>query len=98
MAISNLLLRPITSLMLLRLYNERQGRYSSFGFPGLGSLGDTRLGSSGTHGPSAGRGPYENIDSTIPHQSVPSPIHNNYNDANNDANNTHKPPSYTDLP
>ena len=71
MAITNLLLRPISSLVLYRVYNERQGRYSTFGFPGLGGLAST---GPAPHG-SSGRGSYENLDHTNPpHQSVPSPI------------------------
>ena len=74
MAITNLLLRPITSLVLYRVYNERNGRYSTFGFPGLGGMTSTTGNAFGTTHPSSGRGSYENIDNTVPHQSVPSPI------------------------
>ncbi|XP_054153019.1 type-1 angiotensin II receptor-associated protein-like [Oppia nitens] len=85
MAITNLLLRPITSLVMLRVFNERSGRYSTFGFPGLGSVnpsaanaGSGVFGSTGgIGGGGPGRGSYENIDgqNRVPHQSVPSPIH-----------------------
>ncbi len=72
MAIANLLLRPISSLVLLRVYNERCGRYSSLGFPGLGGLSPSR--GNDLSGGGAGRGSYENIDNAAPRQSVPSPI------------------------
>jgi hypothetical protein len=72
MAIANLLLRPISSLVLLRVYNERCGRYSSFGFPGLGGSSPSR--GNDLSGGGAGRGAYENIDNAVPRQSVPSPI------------------------
>lgn len=69
MVITNLLLRPITSLVLLRFYNERAGRYSALNIPGFGSFGST----------GAARGSYEDLDGRIgttvggaPHQSVPS--------------------------
>ncbi|CAG2122759.1 unnamed protein product [Medioppia subpectinata] len=89
MAITNLLLRPITSLVLLRVYNERNGRYSTFGIPGLGGLNPSGGGAGmfGTGGGAGGRGSYENIDGAAagggaPRQAVPSPIHdleaNNY--------------------
>ena len=35
MAIVNLLLRPVSSLFLVRFYNDRLGSFSSSGFPGL---------------------------------------------------------------
>ncbi|CAG2170292.1 unnamed protein product [Oppiella nova] len=73
MAITNLMLRPITSLVLLRIYNERNGRYSTFGFPGLGGLNPS--GGPAGGGGNTGRGSYENIDGSAPRQSVPSPIH-----------------------
>jgi hypothetical protein len=76
--IANLLLRPISSLVMLRVYNERCGRYSSFGFPGLSGLNPTGSvlsgGGGGVGAGTTGRGSYENIDSGVPHQSVPSPI------------------------
>lgn len=46
MFIINLLLRPVTSVLLVKVYNERSGRYNNLGFPGFG----------------IGRGPYEDID------------------------------------
>jgi hypothetical protein len=52
MVITNLLLRPITSLVLLRFYNERSGRYSSFLPPSFSS----------GFGGSPGRSSYEDID------------------------------------
>ncbi|KAI1309373.1 Type-1 angiotensin II receptor-associated protein-like [Halotydeus destructor] len=64
MVITNLLLRPITSLVLLRFFNERSGRFSSsplfsaFGAPFGGLV--------------SGRSAYEDIDRT-PHQSIPRP-------------------------
>lgn len=68
MAITNLLLRPITSLVLLRFYNERAGRYATLNIPGFGNFGAT-----------GGRGSYEDLDVAgpgparpQPHQSVPS--------------------------
>ena len=79
MVIVNLLLRPITSLILLRFYNER-GRMSSINFSGLPvfgastSAGETRV-------PGASRASYEDLDrqpirpKDLPsthHQSVPS--------------------------
>lgn len=66
MSIANLLLRPITSLVLLRFYNDRAGRYatSTIGFPGLGSFGSIPGSNAGTM-----RGSYEDIDGH--HQSVP---------------------------
>lgn len=77
MVITNLLLRPITSLVLLRIYNERAGRFSSLLFPGIpGFDGTGGLGS---------RGSYEDLDvgrggggigrNAAPptHQSVPPP-------------------------
>jgi len=73
MAIANLLLRPISSLVLLRVYNERCGRYSTFGFPGLSGLNPSN--GNNTRGGGTGRGAYENLDSGVPHQAVPSPIH-----------------------
>lgn len=66
MAITNLLLRPITSLVLLRFYNERAGRYATLNIPGFGNFGAA-----------TGRGSYEDLDvagpgaRTTPHQSVP---------------------------
>lgn len=67
MAITNLLLRPITSLVLLRFYNERAGRYATLNIPGFGNFGNP-----------GGRGSYEDLDVAgsaprlVPHQSVPS--------------------------
>lgn len=55
MVITNLLLRPITALVLLRFYNERSGQYSSFLPTGLGT------GFASPFGPVA-RGSYEDID------------------------------------
>ncbi|RWS04109.1 type-1 angiotensin II receptor-associated protein-like protein, partial [Dinothrombium tinctorium] len=58
MVIANLLLRPITSLVLLRFYNERSGRYTNYGL--------------GFAGPSSGnRASYEEIDHR---QSVPQSV------------------------
>lgn len=71
MAIINLLLRPLTCLLLLKVFNERCGRYSTFGLPGLGSLGTNNIPSQ----PVGSRGSYENLDAAMPRQSVPSPIH-----------------------
>jgi len=56
MAITNLLLRPITSLVLLRFYHERAGRYSGINFPGLPGFGSTGV----TH-PYQTRGSYEDL-------------------------------------
>ncbi|RWS27037.1 type-1 angiotensin II receptor-associated protein-like protein [Leptotrombidium deliense] len=71
MVIVNLLLRPITSLILLRFYNERAGRYSNYGIPGFA--------------PGSGRGSYEDLDTshrqTVPPSAVDttSPIHEDTN-------------------
>ena len=60
MAITNLLLRPITSLVLLRFYHERSGRYD--GFPGLPGFGAPGFGSTGTtHHPYQNRDSYEDL-------------------------------------
>ena len=37
MSIVNLLLRPVTSLVLLRFYNDRVGNYSGVRLPGFGT-------------------------------------------------------------
>lgn len=62
MIIVNLLLRPITSLVLLRFYNERVGHQSAINFlPGFGATGFTD------------RGSYEDLERgrMAPQQSVP---------------------------
>jgi len=63
-AIFNLILRLVSSLILFRVMNERGGEYNNFNVPNLG-------GYFGAPGPSGERGPYENIDQPVP-QSVPS--------------------------
>lgn len=76
MSIVNLMARPVTSVVLFRLANERGGNYNDIGVPNLAQY----FGS----GPSgaASRGPYEDIDRPVVAQSVPqnnidpySPIH-----------------------
>lgn len=64
MCIVNLLLRPITSLVLLRFYNERAGRFSAINFPGLPGFGTTGF---------TDRASYEDLERTRlgPHQSIP---------------------------
>lgn len=73
--ITNLLLRPVSSLVLLRFYNER-GRLSSMNFSGLpvfgASAGEQRI-------PGTNRASYEDLDrqpirprDLPPHQSIPS--------------------------
>ncbi|XP_064459524.1 type-1 angiotensin II receptor-associated protein-like [Ornithodoros turicata] len=59
MCILNLILRPVTCIYLLRLFNERGGRYSDLGIPtfGGGAVGGTR-------------GQYDDIDQPTT-QSVP---------------------------
>lgn len=58
-AIVNLLFRPVSSVFLLRIFNERGGRYADLGIPNFaGGVGST------------GRGQYDDIDQTTT-QSVP---------------------------
>ncbi|KAL3197011.1 hypothetical protein MRX96_014861 [Rhipicephalus microplus] len=58
-AIVNLLFRPVSSVFLLRIFNERGGRYADLGIPNFaGGVG------------SSGRGQYDDIDQTTT-QSVP---------------------------
>lgn len=91
MLITNLLLRPITSIILIRFYNER-GRLSPLSFAGLPVFGaSTSAGDS--RGPGASRASYEDLDRqanrgfkdfspvTVHRQSVPpsNPTVNNYN-------------------
>ncbi|EEC07596.1 conserved hypothetical protein [Ixodes scapularis] len=62
MAIVLLLFRPISSILLLRIFNERGGRYADLGIPNFGgAVGGGGLG---------GRGQYDDIDQTTT-QSVP---------------------------
>lgn len=73
MLIVNLLIRPITSLLLLRYYNERSGRYNDFTIPGFSDYGASRrsgFGAEGTTG-TLGRSAYEDIDNR-PYQQAPS--------------------------
>lgn len=57
-AIVNLLFRPVSSVFLLRIFNERGGRYADLGIPNFAG------------GVSTGRGQYDDIDQTTT-QSVP---------------------------
>lgn len=69
--IINLLLRPISSLILLRFYNERSGRYNTLGIPGFANYG---AGTPATNPTStSGRGGYQDIESR-PYQTVPSSL------------------------
>ena len=43
MAITNLILKPFTSFVLFRIYQDRGGQYSDFRFPEFGSPGKHRL-------------------------------------------------------
>lgn len=74
MLIVNLLLRPITSLILLRFYNER-GRLSSINFSGLPVFGaSTSAGESRI--PGASRASYEDLDrQPIRPKDIPPPTH-----------------------
>ena len=40
MAIINLVIKPFTSFILYRMYQDRGGRYSDFGIPGLPQFGN----------------------------------------------------------
>lgn len=69
MAIINLLLRPITSIMLFKIFSERSGRFSDYDYSAIRGFQ---------------QGPYENIDHPA-NQSVPktsmdtgSPVHEHY--------------------
>ncbi len=44
MAIINLLIKPFSSFVLYRIYQDRGGHYSDFGIPGMPNMG----GASGT--------------------------------------------------
>ena len=60
MLITNLLLRPVTSILLIRFYNER-GRLSPLHFAGLPVFGaSTSAGDS--RGPGVSRASYEDLD------------------------------------
>jgi hypothetical protein len=69
MVIVNLLLRPVTSLILLRFYNERAGSFSAINFPGLSGFGANSF---------ADRSAYEDLERSRlgPHQQVV-PTHHN---------------------
>ncbi len=68
-------LSPITSLILYRVYNERNGRYSTFGITGLGCLASNPTKAFGADHTSSSRGSYKNLDpNNGPHQAVLSPI------------------------
>ncbi|XP_023220915.1 type-1 angiotensin II receptor-associated protein-like [Centruroides sculpturatus] len=58
MSIANIVIRPISAIILLRIYNERSGRYSTFSIPGL----------------NFGRGPYEDIDNPVPQSVPKTPV------------------------
>lgn len=58
MSIFNVVVRPVSSIILLRLFNERSGRYSTFGIPGL----------------NFGRGPYEDIDHPVSQSVPKTPV------------------------
>lgn len=66
-AIVNLIMRPVSSIILFRIMNERSGEYNSFGIPNLGNY----FGSGGSAPSSVHRGTYENIDQPVPPQCVP---------------------------
>lgn len=77
MAIFNLILRPASAIILLRILNERTGNINAFGVPNLSNY----FGAPG----SPDHSPYENIDQKTQH-SVPqnsdmmgSPHHGSYN-------------------
>lgn len=58
MSIANIVVRPLSAILLLRIYNERSGRYSTFSIPGL----------------NFGRGPYEDIDHPVPQSVPKTPV------------------------
>lgn len=59
MSILNLILRPVTSIYLMRLFNDRGGRYADLGIPSFGGAAAA-----------GGRGQYDDIDRPTT-QSVP---------------------------
>ena len=76
MLIINLLFRPVSSLILLRFYNERSGSYNNLGLGFNSGFGNGSGGAAGGSGfmsrSSTGRSAYENIDDkTMPYHAVP---------------------------
>lgn len=65
-AIVNLIMRPISSIILFRVMNERSGEYDNLGIPNFGNYFGGGGGANAGH-----RGPYENIDQPVPPQCVP---------------------------
>ncbi|XP_064642834.1 type-1 angiotensin II receptor-associated protein-like isoform X2 [Lineus longissimus] len=73
MSIVNLLLKPFTSFIVYRIYQERGGSYGDFGIPGIPGLGGSSSGGPGYENIDRQSSGNNSVETAEPHQSFEKP-------------------------